>query len=71
MVKKYLRNFNYEWDHQRNSRNAYTTTYSDFRVARMERAADGSMHKVYVTVRRPVTTVEPDPYQPGPYWEND
>ena len=71
VVKKYLRNFNYEWDHQRNSRNAYTTTYSDFRVARMERAADGSMHKVYVTVRRPVTTVEPDPYQPGPYWEND
>ena len=24
------------------------------------------MRKVYVTVRRPVTTVEPDPFKPGP-----
>jgi len=68
---KYLRNFNYEWDHKRNSRDAYTTTYTNFRVARMERGSDGTMHKVYVTERRPVTTVEPDPYVPGPSWEDD
>ena len=55
----------------RNSRNAYTTTYTDFRVARMVRQADGTMQQVYVTVRRPVTTVERDPYRRGPYWEGD
>ena len=72
VAKKYLRNFNYEWDHKRNSRNAYTTTYTNFRVARMVRSADGSMHKTYTTVRRPVTTVQPDPYVAGgPYWEGD
>ena len=64
----YLSNFNFEWNSGRNSRNAYTTTYTDFRVARMERQADGT-RKVYVTVRRPVTTVERDPFKPGRYWE--
>jgi hypothetical protein len=72
VARKYLRNFNYEWDHKRNSRNAYTTTYTNFRVARMLRQADGTLKKVFVTVRRPVTTVEPDPYRAGgPNWEND
>jgi phosphatidylserine/phosphatidylglycerophosphate/cardiolipin synthase-like enzyme len=71
VVKKYLANFNFEWNSNRNSRNAYTTTYTDFRVPRMERGADGSLHKVYETVRRPVTTVERDPYEPGRYWEGD
>jgi phosphatidylserine/phosphatidylglycerophosphate/cardiolipin synthase-like enzyme len=71
VVQKYLKNFDFEWNSTRNSRNAYTTTYTDFRVPRMERAADGSMHKVYVTVRRPVTSVEPDPYRPGRFWEGD
>ena len=38
----------------------------------MERQADGSLQKVYVTVRRPVTTVERDPYGPGGrFWEGD
>jgi hypothetical protein len=71
VVKKYLKNFDFEWNSNRNSRNAYTTTYTDFRVPRMEREADGSLHKVYVTLRRPVTTVEPDPYRPGRFWEAD
>jgi hypothetical protein len=29
------------------------------------------MRKVWRTVRRPVTTVEPDHYRTGPYWEDD
>ena len=53
-AKRYLANFNSFWNSGRFSRNAYTTTYTDFRVARMERQADGSYEKVYVTVRRPV-----------------
>ena len=57
VVKKYLANFNYEWDHKRNSRDAYTTTYTNFR-------SDG-------TGRGRVTTVEPDRVRPGPFWEND
>ena len=32
---------------------------------------DGTMRTVWRTVRRPVTTVEPDHYLPGPYWEAD
>ena len=49
--KRYLANFNSFWNNGRWSRNAYTTTYTDFRVARMERQADGCYKKVYVTVR--------------------
>ncbi len=71
VARKYLANFNYQWDHARNSRNAYTTTYANFRVVRMVRDPDGTMRKVYRTVRRPVITVERDPYRAGPYWEAD
>ena len=71
VARKYLANFNYQWDHERNSRNAYTTTYANFRVARMVRGEDGTLRKTFVTVRRPVTTVERDPYRTGPYWESD
>jgi phosphatidylserine/phosphatidylglycerophosphate/cardiolipin synthase-like enzyme len=71
VVQKYLKNFNFEWNSNRNSRNAYTTTYTDFRVPRIERYADGTLHEVYETVRRPVTTVQPDPFKPGRYWEAD
>ena len=71
VARKYLGNFNYQWDHQRNSRNAYTTTYANFRVARTVREGDGTTRKTYVTERRPVTTVERDTYLPGPYWEDD
>lgn len=71
VARKYLANFNYQWDHDRNSRNAYTTTYANFRVARMVRDGDGTLRKTYVTVRRPVTTIEPDSYRTGPFWESD
>ncbi len=71
VTRKYLKNFNYQWDHARNSRDAYTTTYSTFRVARMEQQPDGTMAKRYTTVRRPMTTVERDRYRKGPYWEAD
>jgi phosphatidylserine/phosphatidylglycerophosphate/cardiolipin synthase-like enzyme len=71
VARKYVANFDYQWDHQRNSRDAYTTTYSTFKVARQELQPDGTMRTVYDTVRRPVTTVERDPYRKGPYWEND
>ena len=71
VAKKYLRNFDYQWDKPRNSRNAYTTTYANFRVLRTVRDPDGTVRKVWTTVRRPVVTVERDPYRKGPYWEAD
>lgn len=71
VARKYVRNFDYQWDHARTSRDAYTTTNSTFRVPRMERQPDGTMARTYATVRRPVTTVEPDGYSKGPYWEAD
>ena len=60
--KKYLANYDYQWTNTRNSRNAYTTSYANFRVFR-----DGR----WVTERRKVTTLTPENYATGPYWEND
>jgi phosphatidylserine/phosphatidylglycerophosphate/cardiolipin synthase-like enzyme len=71
VARKYGRNYDYQWDHRRNSRNACTTTYATFRVARTMRLPDGTVGRAYVTERRPVTTVEPDRYRKGPYWEAD
>jgi hypothetical protein len=71
VARKYLKNFDFEWNSTRNSRNAYTTTYTDFRVPRLEREANGTEHEVMTTVRRPVTTIERDPFKRGKYWEND
>jgi phosphatidylserine/phosphatidylglycerophosphate/cardiolipin synthase-like enzyme len=71
LTRKYVRNFDYQWKKKRNSRNAYTTTYVNFRVARTVVDEDGEPRTVWRTVRRPVTTIEPDPYRPGPTWEND
>ncbi|MDR7255268.1 hypothetical protein J2X46_004270 [Nocardioides sp. BE266] len=71
VARKYVANFNYQWEHKRNSRDAYTTTYSEFRQAQMMRQPDGTLRKTYVTTRRPVTTVEPDHMSKGPYWESD
>ncbi len=68
VAKKYLDNFNFEWNSGRNSRNAYTTTYTNFRVPQLRRSADGTLHTVYVTVRRPVTSVQPDPVAPAEAW---
>jgi phosphatidylserine/phosphatidylglycerophosphate/cardiolipin synthase-like enzyme len=71
VARKYLANFDYQWNNPRNSRNAYTTTYASFRVKRTVRGADGTTRTTWVTERRPVTTVEPDRYVPGPTWESD
>jgi phosphatidylserine/phosphatidylglycerophosphate/cardiolipin synthase-like enzyme len=72
VAKKYLRNFNLMWNSGRYTRNAYTTTYTDFRQARTVRTADGELRTTYVTVRRPTITVEPDAaVAGGPYWEGD
>jgi hypothetical protein len=71
LTRKYVRNFDYQWTKKRNSRNAYTTTYVNFRVARMVRGDDGQLRRTYVTERRPVVTIERDPYRRGPYWEAD
>jgi len=71
-AKRYVKNFDLMWNSNRFSRNAYTTTYTDFRVAKKVLGADGEYHTEYTTVRRPVTTVEPDGYVAGgPYWEGD
>jgi phosphatidylserine/phosphatidylglycerophosphate/cardiolipin synthase-like enzyme len=71
-ARRYLKNFNTFWNSGRFSRNAYTTTYTDFRVPTTVRMSDGTLKTVYTTVRRPVTTVEPDPYTAGgKYWEGD
>ncbi|NYE38116.1 phosphatidylserine/phosphatidylglycerophosphate/cardiolipin synthase-like enzyme [Nocardioides cavernae] len=71
VAKKYLKNYDYQWNNPRNTRNAYTTTYANFRVARWVRDEDGTLRKTYVTVRRPVTTLDRTRYLEGPYWEND
>ncbi len=71
LAEKYLKNFNYQWRTPRNSRNAYTTSYSNFRVPLLVPAPDGTDRTVWRTERRPVTTIEPDGYSTGPYWEAD
>lgn len=70
-AKRYLKNFETFWNSGRFSRNAYTTTYTDFRVPTTVTRADGTTETVMKTVRKPVTTVERDPYVKGPHWEND
>ena len=71
LTRKYVRNFNYQWKKKRNSRNAYTTTYTNFRVPTTVRQPDGTTRRTYVTQRRKVLTVEPDRMRKGPYWEAD
>ena len=71
VARKYVNNFDYQWDNRRNTRNAYTTTYANFRVARWSRDEDGILRRTYVTVRRPVTKVDPALVLPGPFWEDD
>jgi hypothetical protein len=71
VANKYLKNYDYQWGNTRNSRNAYTTTYANFRVLRTVRHADGTTSKVWRTVRRPVTTIKPQHVRLGPYWEDD
>lgn len=71
VARKYLANFDYQWRNPRNSRDSYTTTYVTFRAPRMVRNPDGTLRRTWTTVRRPVVTVERDPYRKGPYWEAD
>lgn len=59
MVKKYLTNFNVMWK-KPFSRNAYTTTYSSWRMVNGKRVGQG-----------PMITVEPDGTRGGSTWEND
>ena len=59
-----------------NSRNAYTTTYTHFRVPVVHMGPDGEKVVTYKIVRRPHTVVDPQVvYRPGaqygPYWEGD
>ena len=71
LTRKYVRNFNYQWRKKRNSRNAYTTTYTTFRVPTTVLGPDGTPRRTFVTERRRVVTIERDPYRRGPYWESD
>ena len=71
VARKYIRNFDYQWNNTRNTRDAYTTTYAEFRESRLEQQPDGTMVRRWSTVRHPVTTVERDNYRKGPYWEED
>ncbi len=66
VVRKYLKNWNFMWQPPY-SRDAYTTTYSNYRVTR---SVDGQMVTEYVP--RKVVTVEPDGLVgAGPTWEDD
>jgi len=71
VARKYLNNFDYQWNNSRNTRNAYTTTYANFRLLKWVRDEDGTLRRTYVTVRRPVTTIVQDLYLKGPFWEDD
>jgi hypothetical protein len=68
VAQRYLDNFNFEWNSSRNSRDAYTTTYTDFRVPVTEKLADGTTRTTYRIERRPVVTVERDPKAPAEAW---
>lgn len=59
VVRDYLKNFNLMWK-KPFSRDAYTTTYSEWKMVNGRRVG-----------ARPVTTVEPDRLVPGSTWEND
>jgi phosphatidylserine/phosphatidylglycerophosphate/cardiolipin synthase-like enzyme len=74
VARQYLKNFNFEW-RPGNSRNAYTTSYTHFRVPVVRMGPDGEKVVTYKTVTRKHVTVDPSlVYRPGrlgPYWEGD
>ena len=72
VARQYLKNFNFMW-RPGNSRNAYTTTYTHFRVPVVRQGADGEKVVTYKTVRRKQVEVDPAlVYRPaGPFWEDD
>ena len=75
VAKQYLRQFNFEW-RPGNSRNAYTTSYTHFRVPVVRMGPDGEKIVTYRTERRKKVVVDPSlVYRPGadygPFWEDD
>jgi phosphatidylserine/phosphatidylglycerophosphate/cardiolipin synthase-like enzyme len=76
VARQYMANFDFEWK-PRNSRNAYTTTYTHFRVPTgYQTLPSGEEVPTYKVVRRKHVTVDPRVvYNPdadyGPYWEGD
>jgi phosphatidylserine/phosphatidylglycerophosphate/cardiolipin synthase-like enzyme len=73
-ARQYLKNFNFEW-RPGNSRNAYTTSYTHFRVPVVRMGPDGEKVVSYRTVTRKHVTVDPSlVYRTdrlGPFWEGD
>ena len=74
IARQYLANFNFEW-RPGNSRNAYTTSYTHFRVPVVRMGPDGEKVVTYKTVTRKHVRVDPSlVYRAGrlgPYWEGD
>ena len=72
VARQYMTNFNFMW-RPGNSRNAYTTTYTHFRVPVVRMGPDGEKVVTYRTERRKHVTVDPSlVYRPaGPFWEDD
>jgi phosphatidylserine/phosphatidylglycerophosphate/cardiolipin synthase-like enzyme len=74
VARQYLKNFNFEW-RPGNSRNAYTTSYTHFRVPVIRMGADGEKVVTYKTVTRKHVAVDPAlVYRAdrlGPFWEGD
>jgi phosphatidylserine/phosphatidylglycerophosphate/cardiolipin synthase-like enzyme len=74
-ARQYMKQFNFEW-RRGNSRNAYTTSYTHFRVPVTRMGPDGSKVVTYRTLTRKHVTVDPSlVYRPGvdygPFWEDD
>ena len=72
IARQYMANFDFMW-RPGNSRNAYTTSYTNFRVPVVRMGADGEKVVTYRTERRKQVTVDPAlVYRPaGPFWEDD
>ena len=72
IVRQYMANFDFMW-RPGNSRNAYTTSYTHFRVPVVRIGPDGEKVVTYRTERRKQVTVDPAlVYRPaGPFWEDD
>lgn len=64
-VNKWTKNFNLMW-RPRYSRNAYTTTYTNYEVRRTVAGRE-----VVTTERRPMLSIRPDNLKPGKTWEDD
>lgn len=74
-VRQYTKQFDFEWL-PRNSRNAYTTTYTNFRQPVVRMGADGNKIVTYRTVTKEHVEIDDRfVYRPGanygPHWEDD